>query len=366
MTSSVNCYDEFSKLSKVIIGRVDNACTPQDEPCYRVKSGGKSQIHGYSGPKNISTIHQANKQLDNLVKILESEDVEVLRPEKTDFKKPIRHVNFEISNQNVNSCPRDIFSILGSTILQAPVSWRSRSMEFLSYKNLFKDLYLKDRQVKLYTAPVPTYKDSMYVLDYPFKHDSIEREQLIDKQKFCITEEEPLFDAADLYQVGDTVLYHHHYWSNNSGFEYLQRHFPEFKFHKIEFTNQHIPSHVDTIINIPRPGVLIKNPVMELDEATQKLFKENNEWEIFNAPCPETFILPQGSTCTPYININMLSLDEDTILVEETEISMHKFLENEIGLNVIKVPFRDFYSSGGILHCCSLDICRKEGKKNYF
>ena len=28
MATSVNCYDEFSKLSKIIIGRVDNACTP--------------------------------------------------------------------------------------------------------------------------------------------------------------------------------------------------------------------------------------------------------------------------------------------------------------------------------------------------
>ena len=81
------------------------------------------------------------------------------------------YLKFQIK---VNSCPRDIFSILGSTILQKlPYLGRSRSMEFLSYKNLFKDLYLKDRQVKLYTTPVPTYKGSMYVLDYPFKHDSM-------------------------------------------------------------------------------------------------------------------------------------------------------------------------------------------------
>ena len=55
-----------------------------------------------------------------------------------------------------------------------------------------------------------------------------------------------------------------------------------------------------------------------------KLFKENNEWEIFNAPCPETLFFHKVNFFT-HININMLSLDEDTILVEETEISMHKF-----------------------------------------
>jgi glycine amidinotransferase len=363
----ISSYDEFTQLKTVIIGRLENACTPSDEICYRIKSNGSSQIHGYSGPREPSQLIRAQKQLNNLVTILENEDIKVLRPEITDWKKNIKHPNFEIPWQNCSTCPRDVFNIFGTTILEAPMSWRSRSFEYLPYRKMFNEMFFADRNIKYISAPKPTYADAMYDYSYPVKHNSYERQDLIDKNIYPLTNStEPLFEAADVYKCGKDLFYHEHYWSNPKGYEWLNRQFgEEYNIHKLTFTNNHIPTHVDAIINIPRPGVLIKNPHMEMNEECTKLFKENS-WEIFDAPPPTTFMLPQHCTTTPWIHINMLSINEDTIIAEASEHELIKFLENEIGLNVIPINFRDFYSFGGALHCCSLDIHREGGHINYF
>ena len=358
----IKSNDEFSKLRKVIIGRIDNACTPPDEPAYRVKSNGASKIHGFSGPCNNSNISKAKKQIDNLVKILEDENVEVLRPEVYDYKKEIKTPNFSSAWQNCSSCPRDIFTVLDNTIIEAPMSWRSRFFEYTSYRTLLNELFIKDRKMNWLAVPKNLMNDEMYNLDYPCKKESVERQELIDKQIFCLKENQICFDAADIYRVGKDLFYHTHYWSNNLGYEWLNRHYNDkYNIHKIYFTDNHIPTHLDAIINIPRPGVLIKNPVMNMNEDILKKFKENNEWEIFDAPPPTTFMLPQKCTSTPWLHINMLSVNEDTIIVEESETEMIKFLEDTIGINVIKVPYRDAYSFGGSVHCMSLDLVR-DGK----
>ena len=45
--------------------------------------------------------------------------------------------------------------------------------------------------------------------------------------------------------------------------------------------------------------------------------------------------MPEGCYSSPWLSINMLSIDENTIMIEEKETSLITMLENEYGFNVL-------------------------------
>lgn len=64
--------------------------------------------------------------------------------------------------------------------------------------------------------------------------------------------------------------------------------------------------------------------------------------------------------------MNVMSITPNKIIVEENEKPMINFLEQEIGLDVIPVPFRQVFEFGGSLHCSTWDVRRNGEKKNFF
>ena len=64
--------------------------------------------------------------------------------------------------------------------------------------------------------------------------------------------------------------------------------------------------------------------------------------------------------------MNVMSITPSKIVVEENEKPMIDFLENEIGLDVIPVPFRNVFEFGGSLHCSTWDVRRNGGRKSFF
>lgn len=63
--------------------------------------------------------------------------------------------------------------------------------------------------------------------------------------------------------------------------------------------------------------------------------------------------------------MNTLSLDTERILVEAQEQPLIDMYE-ELGLKVIKVPFRNAQNLGGGLHCYTCDVRRKGTLESYF
>ena len=127
-----------------------------------------------------------------------------------------------------------------------------------------------------------------------------------------------------------------------------------------------LKTHLDALICPLKPGYMLYNYEVPIqDKSISDLFKDN-DWELIQAPKAYSFTMPVGSTSISSLNMNMLSINEDTIIVEESEINMIKFLEDEMGMNVIKVPFRDCYKFGGSFHCCTCDILRTGKLQSYF
>ena len=75
-----------------------------------------------------------------------------------------------------------------------------------------------------------------------------------------LTEQEPLFDAAEVLRFGKDLFYHNNFTSNLKGLDWLRRHFPNHRVHQINLPADLIPTHIDACFTPIKPGVIIINP----------------------------------------------------------------------------------------------------------
>jgi len=118
--------------------------------------------------------------------------------------------------------------------------------------------------------------------------------------------------------------------------------------------------HIDTTVVPLAPGKLLINPEWVTD--IPKMFKS---WDILVAPKP---VKPFDSCMyfsSDWLTINMLSIDEKRVVVEEQEEPLIRALQ-KWGFEPIPIPFRHFYSFGGSVHCATADIRRRGTLKSYF
>ena len=68
---------------------------------------------------------------------------------------------------------------------------------------------------------------------------------------------------------------------------------------------------------------------------------------------------------SPWVGMNILSLDQNTVIADERQINLIKELE-KYSINVIKVKMRHMYTQGGGIHCATLDTVRDSKLESYF
>ena len=365
MTTYINSNNDWDPLKKVIVGRIDGACTPHDEPQYRIKSNGESTVLNWGGPRNQSNIEKANLQLENFVDILKGEGVEVFRPDIIDFSKETNTPGFYSKNQNCAYCPRDTLMVLDNEIIETNMSWRSRYFEYYCYRPLLNNFFTKDRTFKWTMMPKATLDDKMLNSEYPYKREDPRRIDYVQKQIFPITTE-PVCDAADVIRLGKDLFIQKGYLTNDLAIEWFQRQYSDkYNVHKVELENNIFKTHMDALYCPIRPGFIIFNEEVPIYSQKIKSYFKDNDWNLIPAPKSSNRTMPSGSTSISSLNINMLSLNENTIIVEASEEKTINFLREE-GIDVIPVPFRDCYKFGGSFHCCTSDIHRDGKLQSYF
>ena len=102
------------------------------------------------------------------------------------------------------------------------------------------------------------------------------------KKFFVTTEEEPLFDAADVLRFGRDLVVQHGFTTNLKGIEWLRRHFPDHRVHTVNFPGDPYPIHIDATFTPLRPGLILNNPHRRLPEEQRKMYNDNG-WEIVDA-----------------------------------------------------------------------------------
>ena len=123
--------------------------------------------------------------------------------------------------------------------------------------------------------------------------------------------------------------------------------------------------HIDATFVPLRPGLALSNRVRSsLTPQLEDLFKLN-DWEIVECAEPHFEEKLPLSFCSVWLSMNILMLDEKTVCVEALETAqMEQF--DQLGFNVIPVPYADVAAFGGGLHCATADVYREGTLEDYF
>ena len=361
----VNSWNEWDQLKHVIVVVVENSNIPPMEPALEPKLSKDSGMIGTHGPRPKEAVEKAKIQLDNFVKILESLGVKIDRPTPIDFSKTISTPDWV--NEGMFGCmpPRDVILTVGNEMLEAPMSYRCRWFEYLAYRPLLEKYYEEDPNMRWEAAPKPRLTASTYKKNYlPEGISKEERYKKIEDRDMILTENEPLFDAAEVLRFGKDLFFHNNFTSNLKGLNWLKRHFPNHRVHQINLPGDLIPTHIDACFTPIKPGVMIINPNRKLSSEQRKIF-DDNKWEIHEAAPSIHNSPPPMCYSSIWLSMNVLIINPKTICVEASEEKMIKQMEG-FGMNVIPVPFRDVYAFGGSLHCSTTDVYREGECEDYF
>jgi glycine amidinotransferase len=364
-TTHVECWTEWGRLRHVIVGVADNAHIPPSEPAFRARITTESDMYRVHGARSVEAIDRANAQLDAFADLLRKRGIRVDRPSPLEFRLPVITPDFEHGSMFGCMAPRDVLITIGREVLEATMSFRSRFFEYLCYRQLLDRYLMEDPGMRHEAAPRPRLTDRSYRLGYLDEDVSlVQRMQWVAERQFVTTEEEPIFEAADIVRCGRDLFVQHGFTTNGRGIDWLRRHFPNLRVHELSFPGDPFPAHIDCTFLPLRPGLVLGNPTRPPEPSHAEFFGRNG-WEILPAAKPAHDQSPPLCYSSPWLSMNVLSLDENTVCVEASETYQMDQLARR-GFEVIPVPLRDAYAFGGGLHCATTDIWRDGDCSDFF
>lgn len=245
------------------------------------------------------------------------------------------------------------------------MSRRDRYFEGMAFRSVVRHLWDNDPNMLWKSAPKPMLGDDSYNDDW-WSLSKEERYNKMHDYKFCITEKDILFDAADIMRAGKDIFVQLSMTCNKSGIEWLTRELAPhgIRVHTVRFPYDLAPSHLDCTFQLLRPGLVLTNPDRPICDEDAAIFK-NNGWKFVDAPQPNNPERPPFSQSSKWLSMNILPLGRNKIVVEEQEVNTQEVLK-DLGFEVIPVPFRNVYEFGGSLHCATWDISRDDTCEDFF
>lgn len=317
-------YNEWGRLKKVIVGIADDARIPTLDVSLRVVN--YANVHDETEIKNglypKQVIDEANEDLEILCDFLRKENVEVLRPDK---KYVPNYYNY---------CPRDTCTIYGDLAIAAPMSLQCRDKEYFAYMSHLNRI-----------VEIPNYLN-----------DDIYNEACIGNPNIlALKETHPKFDAANIIRANDEWLYLVSNSGNKIGAKYLEEALGgQVKVRLLE--NIYSYMHIDSTVAFLREGLLLANS--KRITTKDQLPPPFNSWDIIWAPEPvDIGFYPGYCNSSPWVNVNLLSVDENLVILEEHQHNLRIMLE-AYGIECAMLPMRHARTLGGCFHCVTLDLDR--------
>jgi N-dimethylarginine dimethylaminohydrolase len=349
----VQTNNDWDPLEEIIVGTADYAMLPTlDKSTHSFCYAGNTyeEIKHLEGEHAQQIRDEANEDLEGLSNTLKSLGVKVSRPDSVDHRKTFKTPEWETTGW-YTYCPRDLLLPLDNMIIECPSPMRSRYFETRAYhKQLYKWM---EEGTQWICAPKPILADSSYQLD------NIKDPTLLNN--------EIVFDAPNIVRLGRDLLCQVSNSGNMLGFQWLKTILEPkgYKFHIAE--KYYSFAHFDSTVIPLRPGLVLFNGDRLNPDWYPPIFKD---WDKIFWPGSKIKKIPANlaggiSPCSPYITLNLLSVNPNLVIVDENQDELMREL-SRWGIDSIGLPMRQARTLSGGFHCATLDVRRKGSLEDYF
>ena len=298
---NVDTRNEYGNLKSVIVGAIEGFGWPTDDDFFNNMID-KSSYHTKLTRGSIAedVIDITRHQLDELCEILDKQGVSILRP--TGLQD-----HWRLS-------ARDVLLTIGTKIIQCPTPYVSRREEYIFYPSL----------------------QDVIKLDYPEKID------------------DPFFDAANICKFDDKLLYLVSSTANKAGAQLLQSVVGS-SYEVITWEGVYAHAHIDsTLISLNKDTILLNGS--RCNENNLPIFLK--DYKKIYVDDIEALSFSEFPFASKWIGMNILSINDDTIIVDPFYKSLINLLESK-GFKVLQTPFNHARTLGGGFHCITCDLERE-------
>ena len=260
---------------------------------------------------------------------------------------------------------RDNTLILGDEIIETPPAVRSRYLETRLLSPVFRHYY--EQGARWTTMPRPTLTDNSFDLSYARDITTTlgGPTEPIDDPQPCPYDVglEMMLDGAQVLRLGRDLFVNVAQGNHRMGADWLERHVDSrYRVHRLY---RMADNHIDSMLLALRPGTFLARH----DGIRDMLPEAFRSWKFIvpPEPAPDAFPIYDEDDLlltTPYIDLNVLSIDENTVLVNQDCPGLIKTLEGE-RFTVLPVRHRHRRLFGGGFHCFTLDTHRAGGCEDY-
>jgi len=378
----LNSYDEWSPLREVIVGSAKNYLSHDRELSFELffhenltnDNPGRSEwYYPRLATKAAGTdesrvrikqryVDELNEDLEGMVRTLEGLSVTVHRPADVD----VATVEVRTPAWSAPVVPplnvRDNTLIVGDEIIETPPMIRSRYFETQLLKPIFQQYY--GDGARWTVMPRPFMTDASFDLSYVAASTAggpTEPIGTVRPSPFDVGHE-MMLDAAQCLRLGRDIVVNISTANHSMACDWLERHLEgRFRIHRVYRLSD---SHIDSMVLALRPGTLLVRSAAVVEKLPPPLRK----WQAIVAP-PEAGSFPAYEDddlilTSPFIDLNVLSVDPETVLVNEACPALRRELERH-GFTAVPVRHRHRRLFGGGFHCFTLDTVRDGAADDY-
>lgn len=367
----LNSHNEWDRLIEVVVGTVDGPPTLAYSGAKPLSDETRAKVQKLTAEAYPPWLmDEVNEDLQGLCDVLKQAGVRVMRPNSEDVGKPYSTPHWSASGERQYNM-RDLHLVVGDTVIESPTQDRHR---FFEAQGLAEILYGYFHEGSRWIAAPKQKLVGEYMISY--EEDGHRHQKL--------AEWEILFEAANVARMGRDLLCLVSRSGNRLGAKWLQSVLgDEYRVHTTDEIYR--SSHIDSTVMCLRPGLVLLNASRVNEQNCPKVL---DKWDkiyfsdIVATP-GSTLEFHEGTRkrihaelaqlgvdtdidhlASEWIGMNFLSIDPQTVIVDERQTGLIRLLESR-KFTVVPISFRHSHVLKGGIHCCTLDTVRDSKLESY-
>ncbi len=345
----INTHNDWDPLEEIIVGHAHHARVTADisTRSFSYANLPMSEVDRMAGPYPQWVIDEANEDADGLAAVLTQMGVKVHRPAVIDWSQEFATMDWRTQGW-YSWCPRDLILPLSDMLIETPSPVRARYFETRLYQDILYEAF-EDGALWL-SAPKPRLLDDSYDFTDIRNNPTLVNNEIV-------------FDAPNIVRVGRDLLYQVSNSGNLKGFQWLKR-LLEPQGYRLHYSRLYSFSHFDSTIIPLRPGLVLLNSSRVTPDNCPAIFAKWDKIWFDDCVVQGSKLEGYHAPCSPYIGMNILSVDQHTVICDSTQLPLMRELEKH-GIDCVPVQFRHAMTLSGGIHCATLDLRRRGTLEDY-